>query len=84
MLHKAGLSGIVEQVQEYPLANHLNWVYRRRPSDTLAAREGVPNISIGKNNEIDSWDQLWQRMDVIYREFLLENGYADRLWCLVR
>ncbi len=83
LLDKVGLSGAVELVQEYPVTNHLNWVYRRRPSDSLAARRGVPDVSAGKDNEADSWEQLWQRMDGVYREFLLENGYADKLWCLV-
>jgi SAM-dependent methyltransferase len=83
LFEKAGLSGTVEQVQEYPLTNHLNWVYRRRPSDTLASRKGVPGISAGKDDEADSWQELWQRMDGVYQEFLIEKGYADRLWCLV-
>ena len=83
LFDRAELSGAVELVQEYPVTNHLNWVYRRRPSNSLAARRGVPDVSAGKDNEADSWEQLWQRMDGVYREFLLENGYADRLWCLI-
>ena len=83
LLEKAELSGTVDLVQEYPITNHLNWVYRRRPSDSLAARKGVPDISIRNDDEADSWAQLWQGMDKAYREFLVENGYSDRLWCLV-
>ena len=83
LLEKAELSGTVDLVQEYPVTNHLNWVYRRRPSDSLAARKGVPDISIRNDDEADSWAQLWQGMDKAYREFLVENGYSDRLWCLV-
>jgi len=83
LFEKAGLSGTVLQVQEYPLANHLHWIYRRRPSNTLTARKGAPDVSAGKDDEADSWQQLWQKMDEVYREFLIEKGYADRLWCLI-
>lgn len=83
LFEKAELSGTVDLVQEYPVTNHLNWVYRRRPSDSLAARKVVPDIPIRNDDESDSWEQLWQRMDKAYREFLVENGYSDRLWCLV-
>jgi len=83
LLEKAELSGAVDLVQEYPVTNHLNWVYRRRPSDSLAARQGVPDVSAGKDDEAEAWEQLWKKMDENYREFLLKNGYADRLWCLV-
>jgi len=31
----------------------------------------------------DSWEELWKGMDGVYRKFLVNNGYADRLWCLV-
>ena len=61
LFDKAGLSGAVEQVQEYPVTNHLNWVYRRRPSDSLAARRGVPDIFARKNDEAASWEQLWKK-----------------------
>ena len=83
LFNKSGLSGSVELAQEYPLANHLNWVYHKRPSDSLAARKYVPDISVETDIKSDSWEELWQEMDDVYRKFLVNNGYADRLWCLV-
>ena len=83
LFEKAGLSGTVEQVQEYPFANHLNWIYRRCPSDTINSRKYFPDISVEINDSTESWNQLWKRMDELYNGFLLENGYSDRLWCLV-
>ena len=28
------------------LANHINWAFRQKPSDTLAARSGLPDIEL--------------------------------------
>jgi SAM-dependent methyltransferase len=82
LFDKAGLSGEISQVQEYPLTNHLNWIYRRCPSNSLAARKGIPDILAG-SDDAEAWEQLWQKLNLSYREFLLDQGYADRLWCLV-
>jgi 2-polyprenyl-3-methyl-5-hydroxy-6-metoxy-1,4-benzoquinol methylase len=81
LFEKANLKGEVDAVQEYPLANHLNWVYKRKPSNSLAARRGVPDVEM--INEDPAWEELWERFDAVYRSFLAEKGYADRLWCLV-
>jgi 2-polyprenyl-3-methyl-5-hydroxy-6-metoxy-1,4-benzoquinol methylase len=83
LFDKSGLSGSVELAQEYPLTNHLNWAYRKRPSDSLAARKYVPDVSVEADIKSDSWEELWRGMDDVYRKFLVNNGYADRLWCLV-
>jgi SAM-dependent methyltransferase len=81
LFEKSGLKGEVEAVQEYPLTNHMNWAYRRKPSDSMAARKGIPDVDVGGENE--AWKELWQKFDADYRIFLAENGYADRLWCLI-
>ena len=81
LFEKSGLKGEVETMQEYPLTNHLNWIYRNEPSDSLAARRGVPNVGVAMEGE--AWEGLWQKFDQSYRSFLTENGCADRLWCLV-
>jgi hypothetical protein len=81
LFEKSGLKGEVEAVQEYPLTNHMNWAYRRKPSDSLAARQGAPDVDVGVESE--AWKELWQKFDADYRVFLAKHGYADRLWCLI-
>lgn len=83
LLEKAGLKGDVEVIQEYPLANHLNWAYRRAPSDTLAARLGMPDVKIRDEAMMESWAVLWDGFNKLYKEFLHEQGFGDRLWCVV-
>jgi SAM-dependent methyltransferase len=80
---KAQLEGSIETLQEYPLANHLNWGFRRRPTDTLASRSGLPDIELQGIELSQEWQKLWERFDAIYREFLANNGYGDRLWAVV-
>ncbi len=83
LLDQVGLAGTIEVVQEYPITNHLNWGYRRAPSDTLAARRGVPDIALLPQSPEEAWQQLWQKFNAMYREFLKTNGYGDRVWCSV-
>ena len=80
LFDQAGLVGNIVPIQEYPLTNHLNWGYRRRPSDTIASRKNIPDIPIRSN---PGWEDLWKRIDLLYKEYALTNGYADRLWCEV-
>ncbi len=84
LLDRAGLGGEVQTLQEYPLANHLNWSYLRKPSDTLAARKGLPAVDLTPGAPEAAWEALWDRFNGIYRDFLAENGYGDRLWCAVK
>ncbi|MHA1936581.1 MAG: class I SAM-dependent methyltransferase [Candidatus Thorarchaeota archaeon] len=83
VLDKVGLTGSTETLQEYPLANHLNWGYRCKPTDTLASRSGLPDISIEESAPSQEWKALWDQFNVIYKKFLSENGYGDRLWAVV-
>ena len=83
LFEKAGFAGEVRTLQEYPLANHLNWAYMRKPSDTLAARSGLPNVELNADAPAEEWKALWARFNEIYREFLAGQGYGDRLWCVV-
>lgn len=83
LFDKAGLSGAVEVLQEYPITNHLNWAYRRAPSDTLASRKGLPDVSLKENTDHAGWEVFWEEFNARYREFLRRNGCGDRLWCVV-
>jgi SAM-dependent methyltransferase len=78
-----GLGGGIEVIQEYPITNHLNWAYLRAPSDTLAARLGVPNVALQDQAPVEAWSKLWQHFNLQYQTFLKENGYGDRIWCVV-
>lgn len=83
LFHKAGLAGTVETMQEYPLANHLNWAYIRKPSDTLASREGLPGVELAPGAPRLAWKNLWAEFNGRYAQFLAEQGFGDRLWCVV-
>lgn len=78
-----GLTGQVEVLQEYPITNHLNWGYLRKPSDTLAARLGIPSAQLMENAPVEEWQNLWKEFNQMYLKFLTSNGYGDRLWCTV-
>jgi 2-polyprenyl-3-methyl-5-hydroxy-6-metoxy-1,4-benzoquinol methylase len=83
LFDEAGLKGDIEVIQEYPLANHLNWAYRHAPSDTLASRKGVPDISLANTAPLDAWKDLWNELNQRYKVFLRDNGFGDRIWCTV-
>lgn len=81
VFQQAGLIGSIETIQEYPIANHLNWGYRQQPSDTLASRRGIPDIPLGCTDMLSGWEKFWIRVNEQYGQFLEENGYGDRIWC---
>ena len=83
LFDKVELEGKVESVQEYPITNHLNWGYRQKPSDVLSARKQVPDIDLATSQIGPKWEEFWKGVDGKYREFLLENGFADRIWSVV-
>lgn len=83
MFAKAGLSGGIDTVQEYPVTNHLNWGYRQKPSDVLAARRVVPDIPLRREETLEPWEDFWKHIDQLYKQFLQTQGCADRVWCVV-
>jgi SAM-dependent methyltransferase len=80
---KAGLAGTIDTLQEYPITNHLNWGYRQKPSDTLAARRQVPDIALADEERLPRWEQFWVQVNQAYGVFLAGEGLGDRLWCQV-
>ena len=83
LLDSVGLKGTIEVIQEYPITNHLNWAYRRAPSETLASRRRVPDVCLNNEVSIEAWEGLWQEFNQTYQDFLKKNGFGDRLWCVV-
>jgi SAM-dependent methyltransferase len=83
VLARAGLTGSIEAVQEYPITNHLNWGYRQKPSETLAARRLLPDVPLLNEAVVPQWQRLWTEIDASYRSFLAQEGFADRIWCQV-
>ncbi|MBF0486921.1 MAG: class I SAM-dependent methyltransferase [Nitrospirae bacterium] len=71
----------MEVIQEYPIANHINWAYRRAPGDVLAARSGLPDVPLSQSAPVEKWKELWDTINLRYQEFLKENGFGDRIWC---
>ena len=83
MFDAVGLAGEVRSFQEYPITNHLNWAYRKTFSDVLAARKGVPNAHLTPRVPLDVWENLWNEFNKMYLNYLQENGFGDRVWCVV-
>lgn len=83
LFDEIGLKGDIEVIQEYPITNHLNWAYRRAPSDLLASRRGVPDVALAENAPHEAWNELWGNFNQRYQDFLKNNGYGDRVWCTV-
>lgn len=81
-LEMAGFSGNAQAVQEYPLTNHLNWIYREKPSETLAARADMPNIGLLDDRMLSVLGDFWESINRDYHDHLLRNGYSDRVWCV--
>lgn len=82
LLEKAGFKGLPEAVQEYPITNHLNWAYRQKPSETLAARRLVPDVDVADPGLMPEWEKYWTEMDRHYRDFMTRSGFSDRIWCV--
>jgi len=83
IFEQAGLNGSIQTIQEYPVTNHLNWGYRRGPSDVLASRRTIPDIPLTGPDMASEWEEFWQKVDANYKRFLAEKGFGDRLWCVV-
>ena len=78
-----GLTGEVRSLQEYPITNHINWAYRKTFSDVLAARKGIPNVPVTSRVSLDAWEHLWNEFNQMYLKYLEDNGFGDRVWCVV-
>jgi len=82
ILEQAGVKATIEVLQEYPVTNHLNWGYRKKPSDVLASRRAVPDIPIADSGMVEDWEGFWRQVDKDYKGFLAKRGYGDRLLCV--
>jgi 2-polyprenyl-3-methyl-5-hydroxy-6-metoxy-1,4-benzoquinol methylase len=78
-----GLKGEIEVIQEYPITNHLNWAYKKAPSNTLDSRRGVPDVPLRDERLMEDWIHLWEGFNKQYQAFLKEKGFGDRVWCVV-
>jgi len=83
LFEKAGLDSEINVIQEYPVTNHLNWGYTHKPSDTLMSRQGVPDISLINESQVEGWAELWSEFNRLYQGFLKKNRFGDRIWCVV-
>jgi len=83
LFDQAGLFGNIETVQEYPITNHLNWAYRRAPSDVIASRKNVPDVALQPTVDEKSLEALWLKFNDQYKTFLTQHGYGDRVWAEV-
>tara|TARA_B110000444_G_scaffold90697_1_gene85708 strand:+ start:49591 stop:50532 length:942 start_codon:yes stop_codon:yes gene_type:complete len=84
VMRKAGFKTEIECIQEYPISNHLNWIYNQKPSETLNARKISPHINIKEDNkqDLEKWENLWIDINSKYNAHLKNNGFTDRLWCI--
>lgn len=84
VLGQAGFVGQIEAIQEYPITNHLNWAYRQRPAETLAARRLVPDVEIADESVMGAWEGFWREIDSRYGQFMAQSGFSDRVWCVAK
>jgi len=82
ILDQSGFSSSIELIQEYPITNHLNWMYTKKPSETLAARSHMPNVKIANDSIERKLGDFWHKINEDYKHLLLCNGYSDRIWCV--
>ena len=81
-LDKAGFNSDMKLIQEYPIINHLSWIYRRKPSETIAARAYMPDDEIRDNIMNQELSSFWMNINENYQRLLLKHGYSDRIWCV--
>ncbi len=82
MVRKAGLKAKVDRIQEYPITNHLNWIYHGKPRETLSARSNIPPTDFLNENLKPEFENFWKETNRNYQERLLKLGYSDRIWCI--
>ena len=83
LFDKTGLDGVIEVIQEYPVTNHINWGFKKKPTDVKKSREGVPDILLSDTKFNQEWENLWKNFSNTYKDFLLKNDFGDRIWCEV-
>jgi len=81
-LAQAGYRSNPVCLQEYPMTNHLNWIYCQKPKETLSARSSTPDVSLIKDTFQDELEQFWKNTNEYYQELLLKNGFGDRVFCV--
>ena len=79
----SGLNGEIEVIQEYPIANHINWGFKQKPSDIQKSRENIPDILLSNSKFNKEWENLWKDFSNVYEKFLIKNNFGDRIWCEV-
>ena len=80
---KSGLDSTIEVIQEYPITNHINWGFKKKPSDVQKSREGIPDILLSNSELNKEWEDLWKNFSNTYKNFLIKNNFGDRIWCEV-
>ncbi len=83
VIQKSGMSGEIARIQEYPISNHLNWIYQQQPQDILSARSIAPMVRLREPEVKKRWDRLWATMNSTYMDFLSTLDFSDRIWCVV-
>jgi len=78
---KAGYRVRVECIQEYPVINHLNWIYKNQPMDVIASRSTFPHVSLlNANAQEEHLRAFWASVNENYQAFLSNQGHGDRIW----
>ena len=80
VLNKAGYSYKIENIQEYPIMNHFNWIFKKSSQGILAARQN--NITFKHNSFGKRFNKLFGDFNADYKKIITRNGFGDRLWCV--
>ena len=84
MLNSAGYNTETEIIQEYPITNHLNWIYKNKPQDAVASRSVSPLVEMHDQNFANDLNILWSKFNSQYKDLIVKHGYGDRLFCVAR
>jgi 2-polyprenyl-3-methyl-5-hydroxy-6-metoxy-1,4-benzoquinol methylase len=84
ILNMSGYNTSTEIIQEYPITNHLSWIYKNKPQDAIASRSVTPLVEIQDHNLQDDWCILWNDFNNRYKDLISKHGYGDRLFCVAR
>ena len=84
IFENAGLLSNIKFVQEYPLTNHLNWIFTSKPADSEQSRMITPPLSKVNMKYLDEYNDLFFKINHLAKEFYIKNGFSDKIFCVLK
>ncbi len=67
-------------VQNYSITNHLNWIYYMRGNNSFESGMDVCFDNLIEND----YSPIWQELNLIYRQLLLQKGFSDIIFSVYK